>query len=118
MSFYTEYVTLSPVPSGWCLTSILKWEIGKLGSGLFFDVAPGFISDLATIPIWARPFFNPADPLFAKAAILHDAMLADPDFSRVTAAAEFFEALRADRVSEWRAMIMGLAVLTRVRAKH
>ena len=111
MSAYTDHVLVQPGGALWRLAAPLAWDIGKKGSGLTFVVPAGFASDLASVPWYARWLFNPADPRFAKASILHDAMLADPNFSRLTAAAEFAQALAADEVRVWRCVVMGLAVL-------
>lgn len=111
MSFYTDRVFLEPTPTGWILATELRWDIGRKGSGNTFTIAAGFYSDLSSIPWWIRWLFNPADPKYAKAGILHDGMLALEDYSRVTAASEFAQALRAEGVAKWRCAVMGFAVL-------
>ena len=110
MSAYTKSLALAPTPSGkWRLRDSLQWEVGKKGSGLWVLVPPGFETDLASIPWWARGFLNPADARFAKAAILHDHLLA-AKWTKPSAAAVFVDALIADEVSKWTATLMGLAV--------
>lgn len=77
-------------------------------------VPRGFETDLASVPALARPLFNPADPRYARAAVIHDYLLALPDFSPVTAAVAFRDALRAADVAAWRvaAMTTGVVIVT------
>jgi|HigsolmetaAR202D_1030399.scaffolds.fasta_scaffold85154_1 Protein of unknown function (DUF1353). len=89
------------------LTSPLVWHIGA-EHGPVYIVPKGFEFDVS-IP---RPFwflFNPHDPRYFKAAALHDHMLIS-GWSRITAAAEFHNALKADGVPLWRRLVMFLAV--------
>lgn len=112
MSAFTDHLAISPAPGGrWQLDAPLAWEIGRKGSGLVFTVPAGFVTDLASIPALVRWWLNPADARFAKASILHDAMLADPEFSRATASAEFHGALLANGVTRLKAVIMASVVL-------
>lgn len=94
----------------WETTAELWFELGGKGSGAWVRVAPGFASDLASIPALARPLFNPADARLARAAIVHDWLLSLPDFSPMTAAIAFRDALRAAGVPAWRVAIMAAAV--------
>lgn len=110
MSAFTEQVVISPAGSLWTLDSPLQWELLRKGSGLVVTVPAGFQTDLASIPWWARGLFNPEDPAYAKAAILHDYLLSDPGNSRLDCAAVFHDALEACGVSTWRAVVMTLAV--------
>ncbi len=111
MSAYTGSLALVPMPNGhWRLSCPLQWEIGRKGSKLWVLVPPGFETDLASIPFWARPLFNPADARFAKASVLHDYLISK-GWAPPSASAAFAEALTADGVGKWRASIMGLAVL-------
>jgi len=112
MSFYTQEVVLKPLPDGrWELMSPLRWEIGKKDSGHVYEVKPGFETDLASIPWWGRWAIDRGDARLAKAAILHDSMHNDGEYSPITASAEFTAALLADGCKKWWAIIMGLAVL-------
>ncbi|MBU2533335.1 MAG: DUF1353 domain-containing protein [Alphaproteobacteria bacterium] len=111
MSAYTGHLALFPTPSrSWRLAETLAWEIGRKGSELFVFLPPGFETDLASIPFWARSLFNPADARFAKASVLHDYLIST-GWAPPSASAAFAEALAADGVGKWRASIMGLAVL-------
>lgn len=112
MSAFTSSTAIEPLADGrWRLTAPLAWEIGRKGSGLTFVAPSGFTTDLASIPLVARIAFDRGDARMAKAAILHDAMLADEGWSPATAAAEFHGALAACGVARWRAVIMAIAVL-------
>lgn len=115
MSLYTEFdvVHITPAEVGglWCLARELRWDLGTKGSGHAILINQGFCFDGPTIPWWARPAFSPSDSRFWKAAAVHDYLLAVREFSRASAAAEFYNALRADGVDAWRAKIMFAAVL-------
>jgi hypothetical protein len=109
MSAYTSHLGVVHVDGiRYCLTAALPWEIGCKGSGLTVTVPKGFIFDVSIpLPLWW--LFDPNDRRTFKAAALHDWLLQD-GWSRVTAAAEFNNALTADRVPFWRRLTMFLAV--------
>lgn len=107
-----------PVSGRWTLTASLWFEVGGKGSGAWVRVPVGFKSDLATIPPILRPLFNPADARYARAAIIHDYLLSLPDFSPLTAAVAFRDALVAAEVSAWRVGIMAAAVALWTCAKR
>lgn len=86
----------------------IVWEVGREGSGLFFAVPAGTEFDV-TVPWIVRWAFSPHDQRYHKAAAVHDTMLLD-GWSRLTAGAEFAEALRADGVGRVRRFAMWLAV--------
>lgn len=115
---YRFSATLPLVPNPatrlWETTADLWFELGGKGSGAWVRVPCGFETDLASVPALARPFFNPADPRFARAAVIHDYLLALPDFSPLTAAIAFRDALRAARVAGWKvaAMTTGVVIVT------
>lgn len=94
-----RYVTTAPV----------RWEIGVKGSGLWVSVPAGFRFDVS-IPWWAGLAFDRHDPRYLRAAALHDFALHRLRWGRVSAAAPFSEALRADGVSRVRRLAMVLAV--------
>lgn len=94
----------------WETVAPLWFEIGGKGSGALVCVPRGFETDLATIPGLARIFFNPADPRFARAAVIHDYLLSLPDFSPLTAAIAFRDALRAAKAPAWRVAMMVTSV--------
>src|SRR6185437_8718655 len=110
MSAFTENLSITPFGSEWEVEAPLRWELLRKGSGLAVTVPAGFTTDLASIPWWLRWLYNPADPRYAKAVVLHDWLLVDPAISRLEAAAVFYEALCASGVSNWRAVPMALGV--------
>ena len=112
MSVYTNSLALKPKGDKWELTAPLCFEIGKKGSKLWVCSPDGFITDLASIPWFARWAFKTSDARYAKASTLHDYTL-ELGWNRIASAALFADALLADGVSYWRVVIMGLAVLTR-----
>ena len=114
MSAFTDFDTVNIAPSEgsnlWCLTKVLRWELGIKGSGHRIAVPKGFCFDGPSIPWWARPMLSPSDSRFWKAAAVHDYLLTIKGYSRTSAAAEFYNALCADGVAPWRAKIMFFAV--------
>ncbi|MFV1527610.1 DUF1353 domain-containing protein [Phaeobacter sp. JH209A] len=94
---------------GYLTTQQIAWEIGAAGSGLFLYVPADFPFNVS-IPWWALPVFSRHDPRYLRAAALHDYALHRLGWGRVSAAAPFSEALRADGVSRVRRLAMVLAV--------
>lgn len=113
MSNYTEYneLHITPYFDQWKLLAPLDWDIGVKGSKFTINIPTGFIFDGPTIPWWARTVFKPSDGKWWKAAAVHDYLLTNRDFSRATAAAEFYNALVADGVCKTRAKIAYLAIV-------
>lgn len=99
----------NPATRLWETVADLWFELGGKGSGVWVRVPAGTLTDLASIPAMARPLFNPADPRFARAALVHDYLLSLPDFSPLTAALAFRDALLAADVAGWRIAVMTLA---------
>jgi hypothetical protein len=110
MSAYTDAVGWAERLDGirYRVVKPLRWEVGSEGSGLWLEVPPGRVFDVS-VPRLARWLFNPHDPRFRRAAALHDEMLV-LGWSRLTAGAEFAEALRADGVGAGCRFAMWLAV--------
>jgi hypothetical protein len=87
-------------------------ELGHPGSGLTLTVPDGFVSDLVTRPksrliAW---LIDANDPQTARAAIVHDALLAQR-FEQRMAAGEFYRVLVEDGVPVWKAILYFTAVL-------
>lgn len=87
----------------------LPWEIGCKGSGLWLTVPTGFVFDMS-VPWCLRWLFNRIAPKYRKAAALHDFALAS-GWDRVSAAATFSEALRADGIGRWERLALVGAVI-------
>lgn len=109
MSAYTEHD--GPVLVGgivYRLSRPLVWRIGH-EDGPAYVVPAGFEFDMS-VPRFLRWLFDPHRADFHKAAALHDHML-DAGWSRITAGAEFHNALKADGVRAWKRLAMLIAVL-------
>ena len=89
----------------------VDWEIGIKGSGLWFSAPAGFAFDVS-IPWYLRWLFNRHDPRFLKAAFLHDYAL-HLGWDRVSAAALFAAALKADGVSRRTRLAMTIGVIAK-----
>lgn len=122
MSAYTEHLSIQPFrDSGvwkWCLTAELHWEIGHKGSGIWITIPDGFVTDLASIPFWARWLLNPNRPETAKAAAVHDWLTptilekgSRPLWDCRTSAGELYAALRADGLPVWQCKLYYFAVV-------
>ena len=90
-------------------TKPLIWRVGSLATGAAYAVPVGMVFDVS-IPRGLRWLFGPHDPRYLKAAALHDYFLA-LGWDRLTAGAQFHQALKADGVSKWRRAVMTLAVM-------
>lgn len=110
MSAYTKHSGWFEPASGinFRTTAPVIWEVGAKGSGLAVTVPPGFVFDVS-VPSALRWLFNPAERRFLKAAALHDWLLRE-EWTRISAAAVFHDALAADGVSRCQRLVMWLAV--------
>lgn len=109
MSDYTDH--LGAVPIGgirYRLTRQLVWRVGHV-DGPVYVVPRGFEFDVS-VPAPLRWLFDPHRADFHKAAALHDHML-EGGWSRITAGAEFHNALKADGVGPLLRLVMLIAVL-------
>lgn len=114
MSAYTQHTGPKPDPFDpealdgirFRLARDLVWHIGH-ETGPAYPVPAGFEFDVS-IPRWLWWLFDPREQAFLKGAALHDHMLIH-GWSRLTAAAEFHNALKADGVRLWRRLAMFLA---------
>lgn len=113
MSKYTDYdiVLIEPEGELWKLAAPLYWDIGTKGSKYTINIPTGFVFDGPTIPWWARTIFKQSDGRWWKASAVHDYLLTQKDFSKATAAAEFYNALVADGVCKTRAKIALFAII-------
>jgi len=113
VSAYTDIAGWSrpmfAMPGRYMTVAAIAWEIGRKGSNLWLIVPKGFEFDVS-VPFWARWLCDPRNPRYAKAACLHDHALSQ-GWDRVSAAAVFADALKADGVSRWRRLAMTVAVI-------
>lgn len=109
MSVYTENKTTFTFVSGiqYALDQDLVWSIG-CPDGPKYLVPKGFVFDVS-IPKWFRWLYSPHEHSYLKAAAIHDHML-KAGWDRLTAGANFHEALKSDGVSRIRRLTMWLAV--------
>lgn len=89
--------------------SPLQWELARVGSGYWMTVPKDFQFDLS-VPRWLTWLVDPQDPTCLKAAALHDFAL-QSGWERVSAAAVFNSALRAQKVNRWKRLVMVIAVV-------
>lgn len=108
MSGYTRHLGVIHLAGiRYALVSPLVWRIGHT-AGPVYTVPGGFEFDVS-IPRPFRWVFDPNDRRYFKAAALHDHML-QSGWNRITAAACFHNALKADGVPVWRRLAMFAAV--------
>ena len=93
-------------------TQSLRWELGRKGSGMWLEVPAKYPFDVTVPSMFLRLFVNPRDARYLKASCLHDYALHEKGWDRVTSAAAFSEALKADKVGKTRRLLMVLAVIT------
>jgi hypothetical protein len=93
------------------LQAAIQWEIGEIGSGIFYTVPVGFKTDLASIPWFAQWYIKK----FGKhnlAAVLHDYLysVSYNRKDRVKADKIFYQALLSCNVTARKARLMYIAV--------
>lgn len=114
MSSYTRTSALDwarRIGDEYLTTSFFRWEIGVQGSDLWFDVPAGTPFDVS-VPWCLRWLFNPHDPLFLKASVMHDLALR-LGWDRVSAAALFSAGLKADGVGRAKRLAMTFGVIAK-----
>lgn len=90
--------------------SIPVYMTRPLGSVVSWVVIPAnFVTDGASIPRWARPFFDPWGRV-GLAALLHDYLLTIDSLTKWQADTQFFYALRSLGVPAFQATVMFFAV--------
>lgn len=84
------------------------YERGKLGSGDKIVVPKGFITDGASIPsaFWGWPFDLSPWGAYAKAAVLHDWLYAQQNFTRLECDNVFLEAMEALNINSFKRNMM------------
>lgn len=95
---------------GYITTDQIAWQIGAPKSGLWLVVPQGFRFDVS-IPRWLHWILSPHDPRYLIAAALHDYAIHELGWGRVTAAAPFSEALKAENLGRLHRLAMVLAVI-------
>jgi hypothetical protein len=98
----------------WVISEPVVWEVrNSLGEVMSEIVIPQyFVTDLGTVPWWARWLINPADPQCAKAWILHDYVLETYGPERqIECSGILYEALKALKIPKWKRKVQWLAVI-------
>ena len=111
MSAFTEhfaYCEVQPVGT-FELMRPLKWEVGKIGSGLFVTVPKGFRFEVS-VPKWLRWLIDRRQRRYLLAAAVHDHLLID-GWSRNRAAIEFYHALKTMQVGPLERFLLAAGVL-------
>lgn len=112
MSLYTD-LTNWHVPIGGIRFRSLKpvtWHVGKKDSGFSVTVPTGYEFDFS-VPKHLRWLIDPMDEQYHKAGCLHDYLLHIEEWERVSAAASFSDALKADGVPKAKRLLMTFAVI-------
>ncbi|GAA6163246.1 hypothetical protein NBRC116590_09500 [Pelagimonas sp. KU-00592-HH] len=112
MSLYTELRDWYEPIGGirYRTTKEICWEVGRKGSDLWVIVPTGYPFDVS-IPRFLWWLLDPHDPRFLKAGALHDFLLHDALWDRVSSAAAFSDSLRAEKVGRFKRLMMVFAVI-------
>lgn len=81
----------------------------RVGEIVFITVPSYFVTDLASIPKWARGLISKTDD-HIRAAIVHDYLIDKHMVSRAAADGLFFDLLTADGLCPWKRWAMYFAV--------
>lgn len=108
-------VKLIPLPSEgrWLLSDDIFWP--TKGYNDWYVVPSGFLTDLMSVPRPFRILLNPANPRYARASIIHDHMVKNPNIPLAVASREFRICLTVDGVHPL--LSACLAVLTHLYIK-
>ena len=90
-------------------TTEIDWGLFHPQSTRRLIIAPGRVFDVS-IPTYLRWAFDPHDPRYRIAGLVHDVLLEEAKATRIRAGGEFHDALRAGGTPVWRALLMWLAV--------
>jgi len=101
------HITPLPHSGKWRVVVGFYWAM--VGGELYL-VPPQAETDLASIPRLFRVFLNPANPKYAKAAVLHDQMVKDPSITPAVSSREFLRCLLLHGVHPIVAKIMAISV--------
>lgn len=90
-------------------TAEIDWGVWTPLSTTRLIIEPGRVFDVS-VPLGLRWLFNPHDPRFRLAGLIHDHLLHVEGAKRIRAGGEFHDALRAGGTPWPLALIMWLAV--------
>jgi len=78
---------------GYVLQDRFSWNIGKPNSSLVIHIPKGYEFE-SSVPVFLRWVLSPDDPLFLKAACIHDYLL-ENGYSRPFADTQWLDAARS-----------------------
>jgi hypothetical protein len=90
-------------------TEKIDWGLGHPLSNTRLKIDAGQVFDVS-VPRGLRWLFDPHDPRYRLAGLIHDELLHVNRWTRMRAGGEFHDALRAGGTPVWRALVMWLAV--------
>lgn len=120
MSRFTKHGSVYPFLAedtgqwAWVISEPIVWEVRDIQGDTTHEIVipKYFVTDLGTIPWWARWLINPADPQCAKAWILHDYVLETYGPERqIESSGILYEALKALKIPKWKRKVQWLAVV-------
>lgn len=94
----------------WRSEQELRYEIGRIGSGLWVISPAGWMTDLATTPRFVWWLLSPFDPDYAGPAIIHDRLCEDREFDRTITDAILYEAMKDWGAPWWKRFLVYRAV--------
>lgn len=109
---FNEWTGFEHVPhtrKQYMVTESVRWDVGKLGSGLRVTVPLDFIFDVSTPRLLER-FANPHDKDLLAAASIHDYLFVYKNHDATFAAGEFRRCLRARGYSAQRSWLLFFGV--------
>lgn len=115
MSTFTSPLTVVVLEREWDGKGLVKllepliYHVGHVDSNDIIVVPSGFVSDLISVPAFARGLIAPLDRA-AKAGVIHDWLLYEGKRSKQECATIFLEALTVLNVPSWKRYIMYWAV--------
>ena len=90
-------------------TQEIDWGIGNAASRIRLKIRAGRRFDVS-VPRYFHWLFDPHDPRFRLAGLVHDELLHVENWTRMRAGGEFHDALRAGGTPAFKAIVMWLAV--------
>ena len=113
MSAFTKDLIIKKIPDGngdlFKVYLSFDYHIGSEDSEEYVRVPEGFVTDLASIPWFAR-WLIPKVDRHCQAAVVHDFLYHSQQFSRAKSDAIFLEAMEVLGVAKWKRLIMYKAV--------
>jgi len=106
---FDEWAVIQRLHDGTGHFKLLRDLMYRSEAGSVYVVPRGFKTDLASVPRWLWPIFNPSG-LFMSAAILHDHFCENDWISRKDGDKIFLEAMLHSNVPRWKRYCIYAAV--------